>query len=173
MTVSLLGCGHGDKSADTTPHVPPKKAETEETRKKREVAELQEIIRAQSRPLTAPASNRGPKIMATEGEIAAARKRDERLGKEHTVVGVAHNAFLGAVVRADKLGTLYVTGLAEWPDHLLKKRVSVTGILGRAKLAPDPVVAPDGSVSHGMQGTSMVLNDAQWKLVEAPEETSR
>lgn len=173
IAVSLLGCGHSEKTQDPAPSV--KKAETDKDRSVREVAELQKLIKEQTKPPgpLPKVSSQGPTIMASEAEIMAARKRDERLGKEFTVVGTAHNAFLGAVVRSDKLGTLYITGLAEWPEALLKKRVTVTGILGRKKLAPDPVVAPDGSVSHGMKGTSMVLNNAKWKLVEAPPETTR
>ena len=169
----FLACGHSEKPAEAP--APAKTAETDEAREIREVAELQKIIKEQTKPLTElpRASNQGPTIMASEAEIKAARKRDARLGKEFTVVGVAHNAFLGAVVRSDKLGTLYITGLAEWPEALFKKRVTVTGILARKKLAPDPVVAPDGSVSHGMKGTSMVLDNAKWKLVQAPAETTR
>ena len=36
--------------------------------------------------------------------------------------------------------------------------------VARKKLAPDPTVAADGSVSHGMKGSSSVLTGATWEL---------
>jgi len=84
------------------------------------------------------------------------------------VSGIARNAKAGAVVRLDTSAVLYLMGLDEWPDHVLGKRVKVSGVIGRAKLAPDPVVGKDGSHSAGMVGRSTVIRQPKWELMPAP-----
>lgn len=87
---------------------------------------------------------------------------DAEVGKEITLAGVARDAMLGAVVRLDSGGTVYVGGLLEWPEPLSGQRVSVRGVLQRRHLAPQPTVGADGGVSHGAAGTSLILDGASW-----------
>jgi hypothetical protein len=87
------------------------------------------------------------------------------LGKSVSLVGVAENAKLGAVVVPASGGPVYVTGLDSWPDHLSKTRVRVSGTLQERKLAPDPVVGPNGERSAGMEGMAYVIDDAKWEVL--------
>jgi hypothetical protein len=85
-------------------------------------------------------------------------------GTELEVVGTAENAMEGAVVVTDSGGTYFVEGVTEWDDATLNRRIVVKGTMVRKKLAPDPVVGPDGSVSHGAKGRSKVLTNPTWRL---------
>ncbi len=86
--------------------------------------------------------------------------------QELTLQGTARNAHAGALVVLSDRRTIYVGGLQEWPEALDRKTVRVTGVLRRRKLAPDPEVNSKGEVSHGMQGSVTVVDDATWE--EAP-----
>ena len=84
------------------------------------------------------------------------------VGQSITVVGLAEDAHQGALVTLSDGSDVYVGGLPYWNKALLKKRVRVTGLLRRDKLAPDPEV--DGQlVSHGMFGSALVLENATWE----------
>lgn len=90
---------------------------------------------------------------------------DEELGKSVTVVGIARNALLGAVLVREGEEPTYIEGLEEWESKILGKKVEATGILVRKKIAPDPVVNKNGGISHGMPGKARVLEGAVWKVV--------
>lgn len=85
--------------------------------------------------------------------------------QEVTIDGVARNAFLGAVVMRDNGTPVYLDGLDEWEASTSHRRISVTGVLRVRKLAPDPVVGPDGGVSHGAYGNDYVLESPTWTIV--------
>jgi hypothetical protein len=80
--------------------------------------------------------------------------------------GIAHNAKSGAIVLVtdgEHDVTFYIGGLDSWDDALLRKRVRVTGVLVRRKLAPDPSEGPIHSA--GMYGDSTVVDQARWELI--------
>jgi hypothetical protein len=105
----------------------------------------------------------GPQIPQTKlAPTPAAPHPDE--GKQLEIHGVAEDAMLGAVVVTDDGRSYFVEGLAEWDDALRGRRVVVTGVMARRKLAPDPTIAADGSVSHGMKGSASLLTGATWHL---------
>ena len=82
-----------------------------------------------------------------------------------TVQGVARDAASGAIVQVDGGKVWTIAGLGSWPAELRNQRVEVTGVATIRKLAPDPVRGPDGTVSHGMVGTSDVLAKARWRAL--------
>lgn len=82
-----------------------------------------------------------------------------------TIAGAAENAHQGALVTLSDGGVVYVAGLRRWDLRLLGKRVKVTGRLRRHKLAPDPEVGPQAGVTHGMFGSSLVLENAVWEAL--------
>lgn len=86
------------------------------------------------------------------------------VGQAITLAGLAENAHQGALVTLSDGSEVYVAGLRRWDKVLLGKRVKVTGRLQREKLAPDPEVNAKGEVSHGMWGSSLVLEEATWEL---------
>jgi hypothetical protein len=90
---------------------------------------------------------------------------DDRLDKPIVSTGTAKDAALGAVVVLDGGGVHYVEGLDAWPKDVFGKRVEVKGTLRRKKLAPDPVVDSNGLISHGMLGSSHVIEDAVWTVL--------
>jgi hypothetical protein len=108
----------------------------------------------------AKATTTGPQI--PQMKLAPTPHPDE--GKRLEIHGVAEDAMLGAVVVTDDGRSYFVEGLAEWDDALRGRRVVVTGVMARRKLAPDPTTAADGSVSHGMKGSASVLTGATWHL---------
>lgn len=85
------------------------------------------------------------------------------VGQAITLAGLAENAHQGALVTLSDGSEVYVAGLRRWDRALLGKRVKVTGRLQREKLAPDPEVNARGEVSHGMWGSSLVLEEATWE----------
>jgi hypothetical protein len=89
---------------------------------------------------------------------------DDRLDKPFACTGTAKDAAMGAVVVADGGGVYYLDGMQSWPKDAFDKQVEVKGTLRRKKLAPDPTVDEDGMVSHGMLGSSLVIEDAVWTL---------
>lgn len=115
--------------------------------------EFDQILNKQASGVPVAAQASGP---AQSGGL------DAEVGKEITLTGVARDAMLGAVVRLDSGGTVYVGGLLEWPEPLSGQRVSVRGVLQRRHLAPQPTVGADGGVSHGAAGTSLILDGASW-----------
>ncbi len=86
------------------------------------------------------------------------------LGQPVTLLGTALDAHAGAVVMLADRMPVYVTGLQEWDSALFRKKVVVTGTLGRKKLAPDATVNAKGEVSHGNEGTDLVIDGATWSL---------
>ena len=84
-------------------------------------------------------------------------------GAAVNLTGVARDAALGAVVVLGDGQPVYVEGLERWPNELLGRKVEVSGTAAQKKLAPDPEIAPDGAVSHGMVGTAWVVSGATWR----------
>ncbi len=89
----------------------------------------------------------------------------ENMGKTVTVRGIARDAKGGAVLLPANTDPIYIEGLSSWPDEVLGKEVSVTGVLREKKLIPDPYIASDGGISQGAIGTQMVLEKATWKRI--------
>lgn len=87
------------------------------------------------------------------------------MGKTVTVRGIARDAKGGAVLLPANTDPIYIEGLSSWPDEVLGKEVSVTGVLREKKLIPDPYIASDGGISQGAIGTQMVLEKATWKRI--------
>ncbi len=121
--------------------------------------ELGRLIEAQHNQGAAKAQK--PQFSVPQG-TGTMTKPDE--GKQLEVTGTAENAMSGAVVVTDSGGTYFVEGVDEWDDATLNKRIVVSGVMERRKLAPDPQVADDGSVSHGAYGRSKVLTNPTWRL---------
>ena len=89
--------------------------------------------------------------------------------KAVTIVGMARNAAMGAVVVGTDGAVWYIDKMSEWDGRWLDKKVSVSGTAQTRKLAPDPTVGPKGEVSHGMLGTSKVILDAKVRLARSGE----
>jgi hypothetical protein len=87
------------------------------------------------------------------------------LGKTVTLQGTAHDAKGGAVLMIPNDVPIYIENLPCWPDDVFGKQVSVTGVLRKKKLIPDPYISPDGGISQGAIGTQTVLENAEWKLI--------
>ncbi len=78
------------------------------------------------------------------------------------LVGTARNAHSGAMVLLSDRTSVFIDGLWEWDEAWDRKSVQVTGTLRYKKLGPDPEVGPEGEQSHGMEGSSLVLEGASW-----------
>lgn len=79
------------------------------------------------------------------------------------LLGTARDAHQGAVVLLSDRTPVYIAGVPFWDDAWDGKRIVAKGVLRRRKLAPDPTVGPHGEQSHGMVGTSLVLENPTWE----------
>ncbi len=113
-------------------------------------------------------SGAGDKSVKTPAAPAkgAARPPAPAVDERVTLIGTARDAKGGAMLVKEDGGTLYVKGLGAWPDELHGKSVSVTGIVRREKLIPDPKTDDAGAVSQGAFGDQTVIDEAAWKLAE-------
>jgi len=84
--------------------------------------------------------------------------------KKQTIRGVARNAKNGAVVVADDIA-IYILGLECWPDEVYGKKITVTGILRKRKIIPDPI-NEKGEICTGCWGEQDILEDAKWKIAK-------
>ena len=89
----------------------------------------------------------------------------EYLNEKVILKGVAENAKAGAVVVLSDGASVYIDKLESWDEQWFKKRIKVTGILRKKKLAPDPVMNEKGEWTAGMPGMATVLEEATWEEV--------
>ena len=82
-------------------------------------------------------------------------------GQKLVIEGSARNGRAGALVQTDDKTTYYVDGLDEWPDELVMKRVSVTGVL-RIRGATVESRPPDAPQLTGLTNATRVLDNATW-----------
>ncbi len=85
-------------------------------------------------------------------------------GEVVTVVGVAHNAKLSAIV-VNERRSLYCIELDEWPDEVLGQTVEVTGRLEVTDQYA-ATVNEKGEISQGTSGGDTLLREVTWTLVE-------
>lgn len=77
-------------------------------------------------------------------------------GEPEVISGIAENAKAGAVLVAPDGSPTYVEGLSEWPENLLNKRVTLTGVVQRQSIFP-PVQEVEGGEIQGMVGIPRVI----------------
>lgn len=87
------------------------------------------------------------------------------VGKAVELRGKAENAKGGAVVVVDEV-SIYVRGLAAWPDEALGKRVVVHGSLSTMQYLPEATVNTKGEISQGVsQGDQQkVITLGDWEI---------
>jgi len=103
-------------------------------------------------PKASPAAKKEQAVKSTKAKIV-------------TIVGTAHRAKLAPMVQGDNGAVIYCTNIDEWPDHVLGKKVKITGTIqttDRFKAGKDPAT---GLVSQGTMGGDTTMNDAKWELV--------
>jgi hypothetical protein len=76
-----------------------------------------------------------------------------------SLAGTAQNAAAGAVIITDSGDTIYIDGLASWPDTFIGTLMTVTGQLSETKYIPD---ALPGGGSTGAEGLQKVLKNPLW-----------
>ncbi len=79
-------------------------------------------------------------------------------GKKVTLKGIALDSKGGAVLKL-KDQVIYVKEWEDWESELLNKTITITGTLVQKKFIPDPVVAKDGAISQGAEGSQIVLEN--------------
>jgi hypothetical protein len=88
-------------------------------------------------------------------------REERRTGGLITVEGTAADSKGGAALVTDR-GIFYIDGLDDWPNHLVGKKLRVTGALAVEKRIPDP--AP-GLTSTGAFGSQRLIKDAKWEEI--------
>ena len=89
---------------------------------------------------------------------------EEMLDHEVTLHGIAMDAQAGAVLQLDDGTPVYVGDVAAWDDEFVGQELTVTGVLVRQQLAPEPRRNERGGHSHGMLGGSYVVREPIWRL---------
>lgn len=83
--------------------------------------------------------------------------------KQITVIGTAERAKLGALVISQRR-SFYCLNIGEWPDHVVGKKVKVTGtiqVTDRFKARVDK----SGAISQGTRGGDSVMHDATYEVL--------
>lgn len=98
----------------------------------------------------------------------------KQLGKEITLVGVAHNLKEGARLSGEKF-TIFIDGIYAWPEEMYGKKVSVTGTLIERHDRPVFIHKPGDIPRSGIavpKGTDLhaaahryLLKDAKWVII--------
>ena len=78
--------------------------------------------------------------------------------------GRAANAKAGAVVQLEPFGPIYLDGTASFPEEIVGKEISVSGLLVRRKHIADPVHR--GAKASGSEGLQWVFERPIWSLVQ-------
>ena len=84
------------------------------------------------------------------------------IGQKVTLHGTAKDAKGGAVLITTDEHVIYIKCLDFWSSKLLNKQISVSGVLNKEKLIPDPVIDEDGAISCGAFGEYYVLENAEY-----------
>jgi hypothetical protein len=119
-------------------------------------------------------------VSAEPAKSSSSRKNQkdplaEQLGKEITLVGVAHNLKVGARLSGENF-TIFIDGIYAWPEEMYGKKVSVTGTLierhdlpvfvqepGRKNLRSG-IPVPKGTDLHAA-AHRYLLKDAKWVVI--------
>ena len=86
---------------------------------------------------------------------------EKLIGQKVTLRGIAKDAKGGAVLTTTEGSVIYIKELESWSSELLDKQVSVSGLLNKEKLIPDPVVDKNGAFRSGAFGFQFVLEKAE------------
>ncbi|MFX1258106.1 MAG: hypothetical protein ACFFAN_09615 [Promethearchaeota archaeon] len=87
---------------------------------------------------------------------------EKLIGQQITLLGTAKDAKGGAVLITTDNDVIYIKGLEFWSSELLNKQVSVSGLLNKEKLIPDPATDKNGAISCGAFGEQLVIEQAEY-----------
>ena len=86
------------------------------------------------------------------------------IGQKVNLNGTAKDAKGGAVLITPEGYVIYIRGLESWPSELLDKHMSVSGLLKKEKLIPDPIIDENGAISTGALGDQLVLENIEYSV---------
>jgi len=87
---------------------------------------------------------------------------EKLIGQDVTLLGLAKDAKGGAVIITTDNNVIYIKGLQSWSPDMADSLVSVTGLLKREKIIPDPITEKDGAISTGAFGEQLVIVNAKY-----------
>ena len=93
-------------------------------------------------------------------------KHNKMKSKEITIKGIALNAKLGAIIQTDSGEVYYLTGVYEWPDEILEKKVKAKGTISREYHDPKNLKSKNGAYKTGMSGEKVNLQNAKWEVID-------
>ncbi len=86
--------------------------------------------------------------------------------KEITITGTALNAKLGAIIQTKSGEVYYLTGIYEWPDDLINKKIRVTGSISSEYYDKKDLKTKEGAYKTGMSGEKINIQNAKWEIAE-------
>jgi len=89
---------------------------------------------------------------------------EKLIGQKVNLNGTAKDAKGGAVLITPEGYVMYIKGLESWPSEFLDKRLSVSGLLKKEKLIPDPIIDENGAISTGATGDQLVLENSEYSV---------
>ena len=89
---------------------------------------------------------------------------EKLIGQKVNLNGTAKDAKGGAVLITPEGYVIYIRGLESWSSELLDKHISVSGLLKKEKLIPDPTIDENGAISTGATGDQLVLENSEYSV---------
>ncbi|MFT7611772.1 MAG: hypothetical protein ACI9J3_000718 [Parvicellaceae bacterium] len=83
-----------------------------------------------------------------------------------TIVGIAENAKMGAIILGEDKNTYYIDRLDSWDDAYYKKKVKVSGKLKETKHKKEDLKNEKGEYAQGMIGSQLIILNAKWEFFE-------
>ena len=121
----------------------------------------------QQAPEPEPAAKQqtAPPAAASKESRVKPTKAPSKTSAPVTVVGFARRAKLAPMVERAEGGGIYCLNISEWPDHVLDRKVKVTGTLQNTDQFKARV-DKSGGHSQGTRGNDTVMRDAKWELLK-------
>ena len=91
---------------------------------------------------------------------------DKMIDQNVTLIGTAKNAKAGALLITTDNSAIYIKGLDYWAPELLNQQLTVSGVLKKEKFIPDPVIDKSGGISTGATGKQLVLENAEYSIMD-------
>ncbi len=83
-----------------------------------------------------------------------------------TIIGVAKNAKMGAIILTKDQDVYYIDGLHSWDEVVYQKEVKVTGILKLETFKAEDLKNKKGEYKQGIAGDKKTILKPIWEILE-------
>ncbi len=86
--------------------------------------------------------------------------------KEVTIIGIAKNAKMGAVILTENQNVYYIDVINSWDDNIKGKELRVTGVIIVETFKAEDLKSEKGEWKTGMEGDKKTMLKPVWEMVE-------